>query len=73
MGCNFCKKSVCFFTSANLIKSATGSDPEDNTKINGVKIVESLKHFPRSNVGDIIYSFPNWLHIQFLIAGITLK
>ena len=46
-------------TSANLMKSATGSEPEDSTKIIGVKIVESLKHFARSNVGEIMYSFPS--------------
>ena len=45
---------LIFYSSANFKKSATGSLPADNTKINGVTTVESLKHFSKSNVGGTV-------------------
>jgi hypothetical protein len=38
----------------------TGSDPGDNKNINGVKFVESLKHFVKSNTGGIINYLPSF-------------
>jgi len=47
-----------YCSSANLIKSATGSLPADKTKIRGVMIELSLKHLGKSNVGTIMNYFP---------------
>jgi len=47
-----------YYSSANLKKSATGSLPDDKTKIRGVIIELSLKHLAKSNVGTIINYFP---------------
>jgi uncharacterized membrane protein (GlpM family) len=55
------------------MKSVTGSDPGDNRNINGVKLVESLKHLLKSNTGGIINYFPSFYVIQFYIAGNTLS
>ena len=43
------------YSSANLRKSVTGSDPEDKIISNGVIWFESLKHLPNSNDGAKIY------------------
>jgi len=65
--------SFISISSANLLKSATGSDPEDNTNIKGAFIEESEKHFDKSNVGGLINSGPLYLEIQFSQAGIILS
>ena len=51
----------------------TGSDPGDSKKIKGVRLVESLKHFAKSNVGGIINYLPSFSFIQFSTAGKTLS
>jgi len=53
------------FSSANLVKSETGSEPGDSTKIKGVTSVESLKHLDKSNVGTMMNSSPIITLIQF--------
>ena len=63
-------RSISF---ANLIKSVTGSLPGDSKNIKGVKFVESLKHFGRSNVGGMMNSLPNLTLIQDYIPGKTLS
>jgi len=53
------------------MKSATGSEPGDNTKINGVFCDVSLKHLSKSKVGATIYCFPILFIIQLVTASIT--
>jgi hypothetical protein len=52
------KLDVMPYSSAKRIKSATGSEPVDRTKIKAVALEESLKHFYRSNPGAIINFLP---------------
>lgn len=47
-----------FISSANLMKSATGSDPGESTKIRGVVIDESLKDLARLKVGGSMNYLP---------------
>lgn len=47
-----------FISSANRLKSATGSDPGERTKIKGVVAEESLYDFATLKVGGIIYYSP---------------
>lgn len=47
-----------FISSANLIKSATGSDPGLRTKIKGIVTDESLKLFGKLKVGGSMNSLP---------------
>ena len=42
-------------------------------KINGVILLESLKHFYKSNVGETIYSGDIYSQIQSYMAGIILS
>jgi hypothetical protein len=47
-----------FFSSANRLKSATGSDPAESTKISGVVPDESLKDLEILKVGGVMNYFP---------------
>lgn len=47
------------FSSANFLKSATGSEPADKTKIKGVMVDESSKHLAKSKGGAITNYLPN--------------
>ena len=58
---------------ANRPKSVFGSEHADNTKIKGVRIVESLKHFAISKTGGIVNSFPYIFSIHISTAGMTLS
>jgi len=49
-----------FISSANLRKSATGSEPADSTKISGIVIEESLKLLARLNVGGSMNTRPSF-------------
>ena len=44
--------------SENLTRLAIGSDPADNTKTNGVSLVESSKQPAKSNVGGFTNCSP---------------
>jgi len=54
-----------FISSANLRKSATGSEPALSTKIKGTVIEESLKLLAKLNVGGSIKTFPSFSTIKF--------
>jgi len=54
-----------FISSANLMKSDTGSEPGLKTKINGIVTEESLKLFAKLNVGGSINSLPNFSTMKF--------
>lgn len=54
-----------FISSANLKKSATGSDPADNTNIKGVVTEESLKLFGKLNVGGSMKCLPSFSNMKF--------
>lgn len=60
-------------SSANLRKSATGSEPALSTNISGVIIELSLKQFLSSKIGDIMNFYPRISEIQFWMAGTTLS
>jgi len=51
---------LILISSANLRKSATGSEPADKIKINGVVTEESLNDFCKLNVGGIMNSLPSF-------------
>jgi hypothetical protein len=54
-----------FISSANLWKSATGSEPALKTKINGTVTDESLKLFAKLKVGGSMNSLPNFSVMKF--------
>ena len=70
MGRPYPNEIVSIPEDANLLKSATGSDPEESTIINGVVTDESSKHLEKSKVGGIINFSPIFSIIQSFIAGI---
>lgn len=62
-----------FISSANLWKSATGSDPGLRTKMSGIVTDESLKLFARLKVGGSINSLPSFSTIKFYTARVILS
>lgn len=54
-----------FISSANLWKSATGSDPGLRMKIKGIVTDESLKLLARLKVGGSMNSLPSFSTIKF--------
>jgi hypothetical protein len=54
-----------FISSANLIKSDTGSDPGESTKIKGIVTEESLNDLARLKVGGSINSRPSFSTMKF--------
>jgi len=56
---------VMFMSAANLSKSATGSEPVDNTKISGVVIALSLNDLARLNTGGSTNCLPIYSIMKF--------
>ena len=54
-----------FISSANLKKSATGSEPVLSTKMRGTVTEESLKLFAKLKVGGSMNSLPSFSTIKF--------
>ena len=62
-----------FISSANLKKSATGSDPGDRTNISGVVPDASLNDFAILKVGGSINLLPILRETKFYTANGTLS
>jgi hypothetical protein len=64
---------VMFISSANLMKSAIGSEPAESTKIRGIVIEESLKLFDKLKVGGSMKGLPIFSMIKFCTASAILS